>query len=286
MRALIIGIDSLIGRALGEKLTELGWKVWGTSRRITEKSGNIYPLDLNRLEWIEKLPPSDYLFLCAATTKYSECRMNPELSWKINVDAPLTLAHHFSTMGSHIIFLSSNAVFDGSIPFRPIDSPLSPITCYGRTKAEAEKLLMSSIAAVGILRLTKVFHPGDPLFSKWIFSLRTGNKIFPFDDMFMSPIRLDLVIDILLHIALANGTGVYQASASEDISYYDAGVYLARQIMVDMSLVARESGKEHMIPSEELPRFTTLESYRVAELLKGDFPEPPMRAVESILRLF
>ena len=282
-RALIVGIDSLIGHALSDTLLDLGWKVDGTSRRITEKQSNVYPFDLSRLDRIEKLPPCDHIFLCAAMTKYSDCRKDPELARIINVEAPVSLARHFSVMGSHVVFLSTSAVFDGTIPLRSPDSPICPVTDYGRTKAEAEKLLMKTNGAVGILRLSKVLVASNPLFKRWISSLRAGEKIFPFYDMFMAPITLDLVVDMLVRIALLNCTGIYQISALEDVSYYDGALYLAARILADTSLVIGQSALEKMIPSEELPRFTGLDSGMAMKLVGKNFPDSPLCAIDSII---
>lgn len=265
MRALIIGIDGKIGSALGERLTGLGWEVMGTSRR-SEQRNNVWYLNLENLNGLEDLPSCDHLFICAAMTKYADCRKNPEQARRINVDAPLAITRHFSQLGAHIIMLSTAAVFDGKIPFIPADSPQTPISEYGRTKADAEKFLLAEKASVAVLRLSKVLTR-DPLFLNWMETLKSGKPIHAFTDMVMAPITLDFAVDSAVGIACSRGKGIFQVSSLGDITYFDAARYMAAKVGADTSLVIRDSAASKGIPPGEHPPYVSLDGTRLINLL-------------------
>ena len=285
MRALIIGIDGKIGRALEERLTRLGWEVIGTSRR-PEQRKKVWPLDLEHLKGLEDLPSCDHLFICAAMTKYADCQKNPEQARRVNVDAPIAITRHFSPCGAHIVFLSTNAVFNGTVPQQLSDSDTAPTSFYGRSKADAEKeLLKIGGSSFAILRMTKVLSSDQHLFFGWISSLRSSKEVHAFHDMSIAPITLEHVIDGLVAIASTRSTGIFQASASYDISYFEAAQYLARRIGADPFLVIRESATDSGTPPEENPRFTSLDTSRLTGLLGRQSAEEPFEVIDRAFNL-
>lgn len=265
MRALIIGIDGKIGSALGERLIGLGWDVMGTSRR-SERRNKVWYLDLDHLTSIEDMPLCEHLFICAAMTKYEDCRKNPEQARRINVDAPVAITRHFSSSGVHIIFLSTAAVFDGKIPLVPAESPQTPTSEYGRTKSDAEKLLLAEKAPIAILRLSKVLT-FDPLFAGWLTSLKAGKPIRAFYDMVMAPIPLDFAVDSAIAIACSREVGIFQASALGDITYFDAARYMAMKVGADPSLVLKDTAESKGIPPGEHPPNVSLDGNRLIHIL-------------------
>lgn len=285
MRALIIGIDGKIGSALGKRLTGLGWEVMGTSRR-SEKWNKVWRLDLENLNGLEDLPLCDHLFICAAMTKYADCRKNPEQARRINVDAPIAITRHFFPRGAHIIFLSTNAVFNGTVPRQLADSQPTPTSSYGLLKADAEKALLKTYgSSLSILRLTKVLSPDQHLFIEWCTAFRSSKEVHAFHDMSMAPITLEHVIDGLVGITSTHNTGIFQASASYDISYFEAARHLAHRIGADSSSVIRESAKDNGIPPEENPRFTSLDASRLMGLLGVQSTYEPFEAIDRVFNL-
>lgn len=285
MRALIIGVDGKIGRALEERLTRLGWEVMGTSRR-PEQRKKVWYFDLEHLKGLEDLPSCDHLFICAAMTKHADCQNNPEQARRINVDAPIAITRHFSPCGTHIVFLSTNAVFNGTVPQELSDSETAPTSFYGRSKADAEKeLLKIAGSSLSILRMTKVLSSDQQLFIEWISSLRSSKEVHAFYNMSMAPITLEHVIDGLVAIASTRSTGIFQASASYDISYFEAAQYFARRIGADPFLVIRKSATDNGIPPVENPRFTSLDTSRLTGLLGRQNTNEPFEAMDRVFNL-
>ena len=282
VRALIVGGDSGIGKALSHALLERNWRVSSTSRHPDGRQGFHY-LDLETLNGLENLPSCDHLFLCAAMTKISSCREAPGRARKINVEAPVEVIRDASSRGAHAIFLSTSAVFDGAVPRQRSEALPAPSSEYGSLKADAERILLSTFPENAVLRLTKVLVPGATVLSSWAHSLKRGEKISAFYDMFMAPITPDDVVDPLIAMAVQKTRGIVQTSASEDISYFDAAQYLAQSLDVDWSLVSGCSAVDAGIPAGERPRYTSLDTERLNTLLRRK-ANPPTLALDTLIR--
>lgn len=117
---LIIGSDSTIGAYLKQQYETCGDTVIGTTRHVDRCINTTVFLDLLHPEKF-KLPNHiniGSVIFCAAMSTIKACEENKAVSYQINVDAPITLAQFLKNRSNpFMIFLSSNAVFDGKKPF-------------------------------------------------------------------------------------------------------------------------------------------------------------------------
>ena len=129
---LIVGADSMVGSALITRLRQTGARVLGTTRRRENVSEECLHLDLadNVQQW-RPPQPVDVAILCAGVTALQACKNNPTESAKINVAGLTQLARNLFRDGAFVIYLSTNQVFDGSVPFRSAHDPRCPVTEYG-----------------------------------------------------------------------------------------------------------------------------------------------------------
>jgi dTDP-4-dehydrorhamnose reductase len=262
---LVVGADGGIGRRLLRVLAEAGCSVIGTTHRATESAaGRIHHLDLTSVEGFDSLPPCRAAVLCAAVTSMERCRKEPAATRQINVTNTVRLARHLLKEGSHVIFLSSNTVFDGRQPFARITDSTSPRTEYGLQKADTELQLLSLDGQVTVVRFSKIISPELPLIKGWVRDMRCGRNIYPFSDSFMSPVPLSFAIELLLRLLKAHVTGIIQASAASDISYEQAARYLARRLGCDEQLIEPISCGQRGIGY--MPVNTTLDPTGLAEL--------------------
>src|SRR5690606_13067764 len=106
-------------------------------------------------------PACDVAFLCAGVSSMERCRTEPERARRVNVAGTIAVAQRLLDRGAHLVYLSSNQVFDGSKPKRRGDEPTCPRSEYGRQKAHVEQALSGQRAC--IVRLTKVLGSGPAL---------------------------------------------------------------------------------------------------------------------------
>lgn len=261
---LVIGMDGFIGQSLYKKLQRHSCNVFGTVQNKKLDDANQFVLDLstNISDWFFPHHFST-VYLCAAISSLEICRNEPEKTRYINVENTINLAKKFGRQGAKVVFLSSNLVFDGEIPFVDPECQSSPKTEYGRQKAETERELISLNINYCIVRLTKVIGPYMPLFKNWCKALDQDEVIHPFNDMVFSPIPLDYVLDSLISIPELNTEGILQISGDRDISYAQAASYIGKRLGKNEDLIKPIMVKDSNIQFEYINRFTTLDSQRL-----------------------
>jgi dTDP-4-dehydrorhamnose reductase len=279
--SLIIGADGLLGQALAQQLRGSGERVIETTRRRETLSEHRIWLDL-REDLTEWHPPGrvSVAYLCAAVSSLEACRREPLRSARVNVQNSVTVAKTLVAAGAFVIFLSTNLVFDGALPFRPADTPPCPQTEYGRQKADAERQLFTLGPSVAVARFTKIMAPNMPLFSGWIQALQQHTIIHPFSDMWIAPVPLPFASGLLIRIAKARLSGLIQISGDEDISYAQIGAYLAQRLEAPPHLVQPVQSTEAGLNFEATPAHTTLDTTRLRTEL-GVNPPPVWETITS-----
>lgn len=272
--ALIIGIDSLIGGALNSYLKQTYAEVFGTSRRKEMIFDNTFFLDISCdiSEW-EPTHRFSVAFFCAAVNSLDSCRRDPIRSVRINVSNTIKLAKKLIDRNVFVVFLSTNLVYDGSIPFVNADTPVSPQTEHGRQKAEAERLLLSLGDLVSVMRFSKIFGQGMVLFQNWIMKLKNNEFISPLIDKKVSPLPLSFCVEAIYRIAEARLPGIIQASGDRDVTYADIAYFIARRLNVDLKLVKPIHSRFSNLDLESVQANTTLDSSRLVKELGMKIPD-------------
>jgi len=260
---LIIGADGEIGRALAADLRASGSPVAATTRRAVT-APRLINLDLAAIpaDWT---PPAGTQAACitAAVARLAACEADPQGAARINVDGAIALTEGLAARGIYTLFLSTNQVFDGSVPNVAADATLSPVSVYGRQKAQTEtalRAMMAQGAPVGILRLSKVVSPGMPLFVTWRDSLAAGVPIRAFSDMTFAPVPAAQVIAAIKAMLYARAATVAQLTGPRDISYLEAAQEIALRHGFDPALVMAASAAELGLAPGSIPAHTTLDS--------------------------
>jgi dTDP-4-dehydrorhamnose reductase len=229
-------------------------------------------------------PPSGIVtaVLCAAVTSTDDCRSRPDDCRRINVDATCELGRRLADAGARIVFLSTNLVFDGSVPFTPATATRCPKTAYGRMKAEAEERLLA-LGGTTVVRLTKVIGRTLPLIDHWRETLGRGEPIRPLADLVIAPVSLELATTVIAVAAREPLGPILQVSARADVSYADIAARLARRWGAAPDLVRPASVAELGLPLEHLPVNGTLDASAVRDRL-GFKPPDPWAAIDGVDR--
>jgi dTDP-4-dehydrorhamnose reductase len=281
MRAIVVGIDGAIGRALTTALQQRRITVYGTTRHAGAMTAGLTVLDLaDPASAHIALPDAEVAFFCAAMARFDDCRRHPDLAHMVNSTVPVALARRLAAAGLRVILLSTSAVFDWRLPHSLGSRPPCPLTAYGRTKAEAEAGFLSLGDAAAVVRFAKVLAPESTLFNGWIDALREGRQIRAFTDSRMAPVPLTDAVAALLAVAEAGQGGIYQLSSTHDIDYFEAARHLARRLGRGTRLVSEASARESGISPEEITAFSSLDSSRLAALT-GRPPPDPFAAIDQ-----
>ena len=161
--------------------------------------------------------------LAHGVTKLDQCALMPNDSAATNVTGTLRAIDDLADAGVHPIFLSSDAVFDGSPGLRTEDDSPSPILAYGRDKLMVEKYIQKLSIPWTILRLTKVIcdaRDNRNLLSQWIISIQDCQLIRCATDQLLNPVDIEHVIQAILFSVKTNLLGLFQIAGPEVVSRY------------------------------------------------------------------
>lgn len=279
---LIVGGDSLLGRNLALALRTDNNVTVTTRHKDRQGDGSLF-LDLDDAAGVKKLSVDyDIVFLCASITSTEFCRLNPETSRALNVDALVEITRKFTEASKRVVFFSSNYVFNGKVKFPLPSTPRCPATEYGRQKADAEKQILELDKNHLIIRLSKVVHPEFSLFVKWIKELKNGHKVTPFSDLYFAPVSLQFAVNTILKITSVGSTGIWHISADRDISYAEAAKYICDKLRISDSLLEPVTVRNAGVLLENIPEFTALDMHVTADRLGIKTPSP-FQAIEDVL---
>jgi len=222
-KLLIVGIDSAIARKLISNPILKDFEIHGTSRRVLDHKNNknLYHLDLSS-DKIDSLKGFfDFAVICAGETNIKNCEDFYDKARQINVDSTIKLISNLLSQGTFVLFLSSNAVFDGSKAFCTPADLRNPINSYGKFKLEVENYLSAQQAPSSVLRLTKLVAPDYGLLAEWNRNLGNYLEIKAYTDKLISPIGFEETTKSIISILNSRSTGVFHLGGKEEMSYYE-----------------------------------------------------------------
>lgn len=235
---LIVGIDSQIGKYLSGYFDNLGYKIFGTTRRKIDSYGKreLFFLDLSEKNISFPKFQFDIAIICAGISNLKYCEDFPAESRMINCDKTIEIIKILLESKTQVIFLSSNTVFDGTKQFYKHSEKVSPITNYGRYKSSVENFFNDKNFCV--LRLTKVLTPKINFLIQLENNIRIGKEVTAFTNLFISPITLKEVAEALHKLICLKATGVFQLGAEFELSYYDFAIeYFLEQKNLRISIL-------------------------------------------------
>ena len=174
----------------------------------------------------------------AALKNIARCEREPEAAWTANVQTTRNLLPADSTKGPHMVFLSSDYVFDGQEGgYTDLDFP-QPATVYGQTKRQAELLVLQ--AGGTVVRSGGLYGPAHQpgvLFSWAIEQLQQNQKIEAFTNVFNSPTYVNDLATALVQLCRHRPGGIYHAAGSDRLSRFELLRLLAQRLGVNIELV-------------------------------------------------
>ena len=117
MRILITGGSGLLGSKVAEIALEMGYKVYSGYNSHKPEFGEPIKFDLANPDSIVKVineVKPDVIIHSGALTDVDRCEVEKELAHKINVEGTKVVAEMARKLGSFMVYISTDYVFDGS----------------------------------------------------------------------------------------------------------------------------------------------------------------------------
>lgn len=239
------------------------------------------------------------VILAAAYTDVDRAEIEPEVARTINVASTAAIARATETLGSAMLFISSDYVFDGGKQAPYVESdPVNPGTVYGCTKAEGERAVAQLVERHSILRTSWLFSPHRRNFVKTMCRLAAEkDEVSVVDDQIGNPTAAAKLAVACLEVGerLLDGdgpvAGMIHFAGEGEASWAD----LAQTVFDALASRGRRAPKLNRITSAEYrgeghvlarrPADTRLETRRARALGldTGDWRVEVGRTVDQIL---
>ena len=256
-KIFVTGSNGLLGQKIIEVLSGIETVgVIATSGNVDKivdvKGYNFELLDLtNHVEtaYIIRTHNPDTIINTAAMTQVDKCEKQKAECWKINVEALENLIKCSNDAKAHLIHLSSDFVFDGTGgPYSENDIP-NPLSYYGLSKWEGEKIVVDLADKWTIVRTILVYGVNLKMtrlnIVLWVKdSLEAGKPIRVVNDQFRAPTLVDDLANACIEMAVREKTGIFHISGPEMMSIVDIAYKVADFYNLDRSLITPVSSTE------------------------------------------
>lgn len=268
MKILVTGANGLLGQHLIKLLLDNEYTVIATGRgpdRLSYANNNQYVyyeadlLDEIAIYQIFANEKPEIVVHAGAMTQLDECEAQRELCENVNVKATAMIALYAEEFSKHLLYISTDFVFDGEKGNYKEDDVCNPISWYGFTKVQAEGIVESSAISWTIVRTCLVY--GNVLkgtrknIISWVMeSLEKGLPIKVVNDQWRTPTYVEDLAKGVLLIVKQSATGIYHISGKELLTPYDMAIQTARYFKLNEALIECVDASVFSQPAKRPPK--------------------------------
>ncbi|HEY9703657.1 MAG TPA: NAD(P)-dependent oxidoreductase [Allocoleopsis sp.] len=273
-KLLITGLSGFLGWHIYQVVPQQKWQIYGTyfANFISLPHVNAVKINLTNFDDLKTLFQQikpDAVIHTAAQSQPNFCQLNPHISYQINVIATANIAQICADYSIHLIFTSTDLVFDGlNPPYSEID-PTSPVNIYGEHKVLAEQEIMKYYPLAAICRMPLMFGQKTPTSQSFIQFfiniLKSGQKLDLFIDEFRTPVSGFTAAKGLLLVLEKNITGLLHLGGKQPISRYEFGKILAQTLSLPEDLITPCDQEDVKMPAPR-PKNVSLNSVKAFNL--------------------
>lgn len=269
MKILITGSNGLLGQkivyaCLGSYLNdvELIATARGENRLIVQNGYTYHPMDISNkadvLEVIEKFQP-EVVIHAAAMTNVDACETDQQSCLINNVHAVEFIVEACNKTGAHLVHVSTDFIFDGLNGPYSEDAEPNPVSYYGWSKAEAERIVKEKSQSWAILRTILVYGVADHMSRSNVVlwakgALEKGNPINVVDDQYRMPTLAEDLAEGCLLAATKKAAGVFNISGPDYMNIFELVIRVADYFGLDKSIVNRTDSSGLNQPAKRPPR--------------------------------
>lgn len=204
----------------------------------------------------------DIFLHLAAFTNVDGAETSKDIAYKINADGTKNIFDAVSLKNKKFIYISTDFVFDGKNPSYNEDSIPNPISVYGASKFEGEKIVKDKAMIVRIsypYRLDDFVGKKD--FVKTIKDLLIQEKIIKMvTDSLITPTFTDDIAYGLKHLLNNYSPEIYHLVGAESLSPYDAGNRIARKYGLNEELIQPIEYDQYFSTKAKRPKYSKITS--------------------------
>lgn len=267
MRILITGANGLVGQKLVTNLqSKTSLDFLATSLHANKiKTASPFSLRLmdirneKEIASVFRFYKPDVVIHTAAMTDVGPCETQQDTCWEINVKATNNVVRACLRHKARLIYISTDFVFDGEGgPYKEDDLP-NPVSFYGKSKLEAEKVLMQNMDDWAIVRTILVYGISSNMARSniilWVKkNLGAGQAIRVVNDQYRMPTLAEDLAEGIVQIAIRGAKGIYHLSGKDYLSIYEIALKTADFFHLDKKLITPVSSAKLKEVGKRPPR--------------------------------
>ncbi len=284
MRVLVTGASGLVGRELVELLRGAP-----QNALLALDHSELDIADRERVLQVTGDWEPEVIINAAAYTAVDACEDNVDQAFAVNALGPRNLAEGARLVGSHLLHISTDYVFDGTsvLPYLEWDAP-NPMSVYGRSKLAGEREVLSLLPGAAVVRSSWICGRFGHNMVKTILRLAGSDAPLRFvDDQRGCPTFAGDLAGMVVQLAVARMPGVFHVTNQGPTSWYG----FAREVV---AAAGHDMGRVVPIKTAELdpprpaprPANSVLDNGALRLLgipLLADYHEPLERTVKYLL---
>ena len=237
MRVLITGGTGLLGRALLSAVpleidavaTYYGESTYGQSAAL------FHPLDVRDADAVARLFDQvrpEVVVHTASIGSVDYAERHREEAWTVNVGGTRNIAEACRRHRARLVFISSNAVFDGEHPPYAEKDSVCPINYYGDLKVEGERVVQEDVNEVAIVRPILMYgwpNPGERgnLVTFWLDKFEKGELVQAVDDVWSKPLQVENCAEVCWAVVTQGRVGTYHVAGADHVTLYEFALMVA-----------------------------------------------------------
>jgi dTDP-4-dehydrorhamnose reductase len=278
-RFLVTGASGLLGLNMGLQIggsvEMIGQVNRNRLRNVPFKQIVVDLADVHQTRLMMEETHPDVLIHCAAMANVDECEEKPALAQRINAEVPGQLADLCKKFSTHMIHISTDAVFDGMDgPYTENDLPC-PINQYALTKLAGEQEVLQNNPDAAVLRVNFFGWSlsGKRSLAEWfVTKLQAGESMQGFVDVQFCPMMVNDLVNVILTTTDLSLSGLYHAVGQDSMTKFAFGYEIARRFGFDHTLIKPVSwhdGDLSAARSPDLRLKTTKLANAIGKMLPG-----------------
>ncbi len=247
MQILVIGASGLLGSNI-YKYFNLRYKnVIGTYCNHNVNIEMIkYDMNYDNIEEInvllnEKLEDK-HAIICAGETKIDMCKEKVNMLYKTNVLSTISLIEKLELLNYHIIFCSSDNIYDGNKgDYIETDIP-NPINEYGKMKAAVEEYILKECKNICVIRISKIIgcvHFKKDMLIEWKNKALQKEEISCIKDNYLTPVYIEDVVKCIEIIINKSLLGIYNICGNEKYSRVELCKLFLNKLRLNTKVIER-----------------------------------------------
>ena len=215
----------------------------------------------------------DVVVHTAAHSSVDLCETDHKLANFLHIDVTKDITKLCHQINAKLIYFSTDAVFNGKMNKKYVENDTPhPINYYGKTKLDAEKIILNQSTKNVILRPSVIYgwHKKSR-FTNWIIeSLKNKSSVDPHVDQYNTPTLVDDLVKSILLIIEQDISGLFHSTGKTCVNRYELANIIADIFGFDNKLIKPVTSNEKKQDAPR-PKKTCLDSSKLEKLINYEF---------------